>query len=388
MITTDGAISKDPNNSTGQDINSPDIDDGTINNTVIGGTTPAAGAFTTIKMTTGAAAGVVVSDGSGNLVADTTPALGTPSSGTVTNLTGTASININGTVGATTPAAITGTTITANTGFVGSITLPDGGSITLSPTLATDSTATGEKITATAGENLTFGNHCYLAADLKWYKCDSSTSATMPGKAIALGTINAAATGSFLKKGYVRKDSLWAAMTVGQDIYPSETAGSLTQTAPVPSTSATVCLQTVGHAPSTNTATVGIIWFDPSQNYQEIGVDAIDFGTATPNTILFSDMTAVPLTYLANHSSAQVVNFDAPVAADVGKRFILSKNGTGAGTLELNAPAGVTIVRAGDTTTDGGTLTLDASAYGSVQIRVNSATVLQVEMGDGGMTFA
>lgn len=29
--------------------------------------------------------------------------LGTPSSGTVTNLTGTASININGTVGATTP---------------------------------------------------------------------------------------------------------------------------------------------------------------------------------------------------------------------------------------------------------------------------------------------
>jgi hypothetical protein len=42
-------------------------------------------------------------------------ALGTPSSGTVTNLTGTASININGTVGATTPAAGTFTTLTANT---------------------------------------------------------------------------------------------------------------------------------------------------------------------------------------------------------------------------------------------------------------------------------
>lgn len=40
-------------------------------------------------------------------------ALGTPSSGTVTNLTGTASININGTVGATTPAAGTFTTLTA-----------------------------------------------------------------------------------------------------------------------------------------------------------------------------------------------------------------------------------------------------------------------------------
>jgi hypothetical protein len=43
-----------------------------------------------------------------------TPALGTPASGVVTNLTGTASININGTVGATTPttASFTGTTFT------------------------------------------------------------------------------------------------------------------------------------------------------------------------------------------------------------------------------------------------------------------------------------
>ena len=50
----------------------------------------------------------------------TTPALGTPSSGVVTNLTGTASININGTVGATTPSTgafssvvINGATLTA-----------------------------------------------------------------------------------------------------------------------------------------------------------------------------------------------------------------------------------------------------------------------------------
>lgn len=42
-----------------------------------------------------------------------TPALGTPASGIVTNLTGTASININGTVGATTPAAGTFTTLSA-----------------------------------------------------------------------------------------------------------------------------------------------------------------------------------------------------------------------------------------------------------------------------------
>ena len=41
-------------------------------------------------------------------------ALGTPASGTVTNLTGTASININGTVGATTPSTVAATTISAS----------------------------------------------------------------------------------------------------------------------------------------------------------------------------------------------------------------------------------------------------------------------------------
>jgi hypothetical protein len=40
-----------------------------------------------------------------------TPALGTPASGVVTNLTGTASININGTVGATTPSTVAATTV-------------------------------------------------------------------------------------------------------------------------------------------------------------------------------------------------------------------------------------------------------------------------------------
>ena len=42
-------------------------------------------------------------------------ALGTPSSGTVTNLTGTASININGTVGASTPSTGAFTTVSAST---------------------------------------------------------------------------------------------------------------------------------------------------------------------------------------------------------------------------------------------------------------------------------
>ena len=65
-------------------------------------------------------------DASGNA-----SALGTPASGTVTNLTGTASININGTVGATTPAAGAFTTLTSTgngliSNGVGAITNPAG----------------------------------------------------------------------------------------------------------------------------------------------------------------------------------------------------------------------------------------------------------------------
>jgi len=64
--------------------------------------------------------------GTGNVVMSNsptlvTPALGTPSSGTVTNLTGTASININGTVGATTPNTGAFTTLTTS----GNVTLGD-----------------------------------------------------------------------------------------------------------------------------------------------------------------------------------------------------------------------------------------------------------------------
>ena len=71
--------------------------------------TTGTGVVTALGVNVGSAGAFVVFDG----------ALGTPSSGTVTNLTGTASININGTVGATTPTTGTFTTVTATTGIFG-----------------------------------------------------------------------------------------------------------------------------------------------------------------------------------------------------------------------------------------------------------------------------
>lgn len=73
---------------------------GTAVSTITTGT----GVVTALGVNTGSAGAFVVNGG----------ALGTPSSGTVTNLTGTASININGTVGATTPNTGNFTTVTAS----------------------------------------------------------------------------------------------------------------------------------------------------------------------------------------------------------------------------------------------------------------------------------
>ena len=87
------------------DINNPDIDGGTIDGATVGSTTPAAGAFTTLKQTTGMADGAIpISDAAGafTLTASTgsgapvratsptlvTPLLGTPTSGVLTNCTG------------------------------------------------------------------------------------------------------------------------------------------------------------------------------------------------------------------------------------------------------------------------------------------------------------
>jgi hypothetical protein len=66
--------------------------------------TTGTGVVTALGVNTGSAGAFVVNGG----------ALGTPSSGTVTNLTGTASININGTVGATTATTGAFTTVSVS----------------------------------------------------------------------------------------------------------------------------------------------------------------------------------------------------------------------------------------------------------------------------------
>jgi len=128
--------------------------------------TTGTGVTTALGVNTGTAGAFVVNGG----------ALGTPSSGTVTNLTGTASININGTVGAT----------TANTGAFTTITAS--GNVTLS----------GSSATIYAGSSSTLGalsnndTSAYFAA---W----GSTNGTFPSQAHVIA--NGATIGKFSSTG-------------------------------------------------------------------------------------------------------------------------------------------------------------------------------------------
>ena len=91
------------------------ITSSTINSTTIGASSPSTGAFTTISASsgfTGNLTGNVTGNVTGNINGQITSSNVTITGGT-----------INGTViGGSTPQAITGTTITANTGFVGGLT--------------------------------------------------------------------------------------------------------------------------------------------------------------------------------------------------------------------------------------------------------------------------
>jgi hypothetical protein len=263
------------------------------------------------------------------------------------------------------------------------------GQIAFNANLLSDHTATGRVLIATAGENLVFGDNCYLKSDGKWWKTDADAEATMPGTMMATGTISANATGIFLIEGWARDDSAWAGMTIGSPIYTSQTAGAITQTAPTPTASATVCIQTVGKAPSTNTATVGIIRYSPEQNFVVAGVDIIDYAAAD-GAITPAGLTAVPIQFLGDHSSTQTFTLGALTSADVGKKFEVVKKGTGAGVLRLQLPAGTYCHSSGASSSAAGTVTLPVSAYGSFGVRVTSATTIQIYAADcvGGLTFA
>jgi hypothetical protein len=113
------------------------------------------GGFTNLTTGTGVVTALGVNTGSSGAFIVNGGALGTPLSGTVTNLTGTASININGTVGATTPSTGAFTTLSASstvsgTGFSTYLASP--------PAIGGTTAAAGSFTTLSATGNVTLGD--------------------------------------------------------------------------------------------------------------------------------------------------------------------------------------------------------------------------------------
>ena len=137
------------------------------------------GVITALGVNVGTAGSIIVNGG----------ALGTPSSGVVTNLTGTASININGTVGATTPA--TGAFTTATVSSSGVNTLLVTGTTINSAALSVD-TSTASSVTGLNIKSAATGGGVALSV----YDTGSNSGLTINAKgsgAIGIGSVSTGA---------------------------------------------------------------------------------------------------------------------------------------------------------------------------------------------------
>lgn len=97
-----------------------------------------------------------------------------------------------------------------------------------------------------------------MKSDGKLWKADANGTGTYPATAMALGTISANASGTFLLSGQARQDS-WN-WTIGGVMYLSTTAGAMTQTKPAATDDV---IQVLGVAyPNADT-----VYFNPSRDY-------------------------------------------------------------------------------------------------------------------------
>lgn len=227
-------------------------------------------------------------------------ALGTPSSGTGTNVTGIPAANIlAGSFGAgayvistslqaatielghatdTTLSrvsagvvAIEGVNILTTAGgtLTGNITLGEGADpatigIVMDNSMSADERYSGITVPGTAGATIAFGDLCYIdVTATEWLLADASAASTAGDVVLGIcidASTDGAAT-SMLLVGTVRSAAFPASVALGAPVYVSEIAGDVTATAPVTTDSV---MRRVGWAV---TAEPNTIYFNPSNDY-------------------------------------------------------------------------------------------------------------------------
>ena len=240
----------------------------------IGTTAITSGTTTRILYDNAGTLGEYTITGTGTVVAmQTSPAFTTPSLGVATatsingntfttgtyTLTGTAAKTLNftntltlsGTDSTTMTFPSTSATIArtdAGQTFTGTQVLAENASIQYDPAGSADGKFTGITVTGTGGATIAFGDVVYLAvADSRWELTDASAEATAGyvqcGIAVSTSTDGNPIT--VLLNGIIRADTAFPTFTVGAQVFLSETAGLLTQTAP---TTADAVIRSVGFA--------------------------------------------------------------------------------------------------------------------------------------------
>lgn len=252
-----------------------DINGGTIDGAVIGGSSAAAITGTTITANTGF---LPDTDGGAylgqptqafsNLYLDTTATINfdngnaviTHSSGILTVSTGDLRVTTAGTnsasvvtVGGTqtlTAKTLTSPAITTAT-LSGTQLLAEGASIGYDPAGSADGAYSGITVTGTSGYAQAFGDLVYKdPTDSRWEACDANAASGADGDSrgiigmvVVAGTDGNACT--ILLHGIIRADAKFPSFTINNPIYVSETAGAVTQTQP---TTTDVVIRVVGAA--------------------------------------------------------------------------------------------------------------------------------------------
>ncbi len=263
-----------------------DINGGTIDGTIIGGASAAAGTFTTLTATAIRAAsndsgsigvsgtafsdlflasGAIIDFAAGNSVITHSSAVLTVSTGDLRVTTaGTNSASVV-TVGGTqtlTAKTLTSPTINAAT-ISGVFQMAESTSIAYDAALSADGTWCGDTRAGTAGATLAFGDLVYLAsADSRWELADAD-AATTSDRFLGMCVLAAASDGDptvILLKGFIRADAAFPAMTIGSAMYVGETAGDIQVAIP---TGADNVIRRVGYA-----WTADELYFNPSMDSQ------------------------------------------------------------------------------------------------------------------------
>jgi hypothetical protein len=164
--------------------------------------------------------------GSGGIVLATsptlvTPALGTPASGIVTNLTGTASININGTVGATTASTGAFTTVSA-TGVITSTLATGTAPFTVASTTQVANLNAATAGTATNATNIGITDDTTTATSV-YPTFVTTTTGNLPAKTSSTKLSFVPSTGRLTATSYAGDGSALTGISAGSTVTPTTT---------------------------------------------------------------------------------------------------------------------------------------------------------------------